>query len=241
MKRKNARDRCWWPKPGRKPAREQKKEDRIQRVNRHIFHMHRGGIGAEEAHIRHEGNPSKRNPLRTVELPERPAHVFRSQATGNVLIRKDVRIVALMHKLKAPHAAVCEAYGDDEREADENRSVTVGHNLRSTLAEQVPRLACLPAFPGYFPAPMANRPHIYKCPNFEGCLIGYRGEDIEVFDGMHAVCPECDSVLQPLPKRTPAYVGRLIDLAVVVAVAAALYYAWPSISALLTAPSPSEK
>ena len=52
-----------------------------------------------------------------------------------------------MHKLKAPHAAVSEEYGDDEREADEDRSVSVGHDLPSNLAEQVPRLACVPAFP----------------------------------------------------------------------------------------------
>ncbi len=88
---------------------------------------------------------------------------------------------------------------------------------------------------------MANRPHIYKCPNFQECLIGYRGEDIEVFEEMQAVCPECGAVLQPLPKRTPAYVGRLIDLAVLAVVAAALWYAWPSISAFLTSPAPGGK
>ncbi len=100
--------------------------------------MHRAGIEAEEAYIRHERNPGERNPLRTVELAERPAHVFRGQATGDVVIGKDVRIVVVMHKLKAPHAAVCEAYGDDEREADEDRSVSVGHDLPSNLAGQVP-------------------------------------------------------------------------------------------------------
>ena len=74
---------------------------------------------------------------------------------------------------------------------------------------------------------MASRPIVFKCPNYQDCLTGYRGEDIEV-------CPECGSVLQEVKKQTPAYVAYLINLTIVAAFAGALWLAWPWLSALLT-------
>ena len=79
---------------------------------------------------------------------------------------------------------------------------------------------------------MAERPIIYKCTNFLECLTGYRGEDIEVFEGMAAVCPECAAALTPVPKQTPAYVSYLINLGIICGIAGALYFAWPALSTL---------
>ena len=81
---------------------------------------------------------------------------------------------------------------------------------------------------------MASRPNVFKCPNYQDCLTGYRGEDIEVFPGMVEVCPECGAVLQEVKKQTPAFVADLINLAIVAAFAGALWLAWPWLSALLT-------
>ena len=85
---------------------------------------------------------------------------------------------------------------------------------------------------------MAERPIICKCPNYLECLTGYRGEDIEVFPGMAAVCPECETPLQPVKKQTPAYVAHLINLAIIGVIAAAGWFAWPKISALWAQPPP---
>ena len=80
--------------------------------------------------------------------------------------------------------------------------------------------------------PMAHRPIIYKCTNRLECLTGYRGEDIEVFPEMAAVCPECGAALSPVPKQPPASVAHLINLAILCAIAGALWFAWPTLSAL---------
>lgn len=79
---------------------------------------------------------------------------------------------------------------------------------------------------------MAERPILYKCVNYQECLTGYRGEDIQVFPEMAAVCPECGSALRPVPKQTPAYVAHLINLGIIFALAGALWFSWPALSAL---------
>ena len=79
---------------------------------------------------------------------------------------------------------------------------------------------------------MAERPIIYKCTNYQECLTGYRGEDIEVYPEMAAVCPECGGALTPVRKQTPAYVAHLINLAIVGAIAGTLWFAWPWISSM---------
>lgn len=86
---------------------------------------------------------------------------------------------------------------------------------------------------------MANRPIFWKCTNYLECLTGYRGEDIEVYPEMVPVCPECGSVLRPVPKETPAYVAYLVNLAILSAIAGALWFAWPSLSVLWEEPSPA--
>jgi hypothetical protein len=90
---------------------------------------------------------------------------------------------------------------------------------------------------------MAKRPIIYKCTNHLECLTGYRGEDIEVFEGMAMVCPECGAGLRAVPKQTPAIVAHLINLAIVASVCGALWFAWPAISALWkpSKPAPASK
>jgi hypothetical protein len=87
---------------------------------------------------------------------------------------------------------------------------------------------------------MASRPIIYKCPNYQDCLTGYRGEDIEVFPEMAAVCPECGGALRTVPKTTPAYVAHLTNLAIIAAIAGAFWFAWPGIVSLFKkAPAPA--
>ena len=88
---------------------------------------------------------------------------------------------------------------------------------------------------------MAERPIIYKCTNYQECLTGYRGEDIEVYPHMAAVCPECGSALAPVRKPTPAYVSHLINLAIISAISGALWLAWPRLSALWKSPEPAPK
>lgn len=86
---------------------------------------------------------------------------------------------------------------------------------------------------------MAERPITYKCTNYQECLTGYRGEDIEVYPHMAAVCPECGAALHPVPKQTPGYVAHLVNFAIIFAIAAALWLAWPTISERFNRPAPA--
>jgi hypothetical protein len=71
------------------------------------------------------------------------------------------------------------------------------------------------------------RPVISRCPNYKGCLLGYRGEDIEVMDGMAPVCPECGSALVPKKAPRTSLVPTLINWLTIVVLAIAAYVAWP--------------
>ena len=73
------------------------------------------------------------------------------------------------------------------------------------------------------------RPVICKCPNHNGCLLGYHGDDIPIEYGSPMVCPECDADLRPLPKPHSDALYNVANMIGVVAAAAALWFAWPSI------------
>lgn len=70
---------------------------------------------------------------------------------------------------------------------------------------------------------------IAKCRNYSGCLLAYRGEDVELEKEAPLVCPECGKALTiEKPRRGGAgqILGPLIFLAVL---AAGVYFAWPYI------------
>ena len=85
---------------------------------------------------------------------------------------------------------------------------------RSALARLIPR-------------PM--RPVICKCPNHNGCLLGYHGDDIEVERDTALVCPECGTALLPAPKPRSDAFYNIVNTIGVLAAAGAIWFAWPSI------------
>jgi hypothetical protein len=86
---------------------------------------------------------------------------------------------------------------------------------------------------------MASRPILYKCPNYQNCLTGYRGEPIEVYPEMAAVCPECGGALHPVPKPTPAYVAHFINLLTISILAGVAWLAWPKVAKFWNKPPPA--
>lgn len=83
---------------------------------------------------------------------------------------------------------------------------------------------------------MASRPILYKCPNYQNCLTGYRGETVEVYPEMAAVCPECDSALHRVPKPTPAYVAHLTNALIIAILAGIAWLAWPKVAKFFARP-----
>src|ERR1043166_9127383 len=77
------------------------------------------------------------------------------------------------------------------------------------------------------PRPM--RPVICKCPNHIGCLLGYRGDDIELTDDMARVCPECGTPVKLAPKPRNDLFYRVLNLIGLAALAGAIWFAWPSL------------
>lgn len=71
------------------------------------------------------------------------------------------------------------------------------------------------------------RPVLSRCPNYSNCLLGYRGEDIEVMEGMAPVCPECGTALIPKKKPRTALVPMLVNWITIALLAAAAWLAWP--------------
>ena len=71
------------------------------------------------------------------------------------------------------------------------------------------------------------RAAISRCPNYSHCLLGYRGEDIEVGDGMAPVCPECGTALVAKTKPRTSLVPSLINWLALAAIAVAMWFAWP--------------
>ncbi len=78
-----------------------------------------------------------------------------------------------------------------------------------------------------FIAPPKMRSSVYKCPNHLGCTIGYHGDDVEVPDGMPAVCSECGSPLKPAKRPSGKLGAYLVNLFSVACIAAGLWLAWP--------------
>ena len=73
-----------------------------------------------------------------------------------------------------------------------------------------------------------------KCHNYAGCLQAYRGEEIELPPGAPLVCPECGkplTVVKPQPSRLWRFVPLI---ALVVLIAAAVFFGKPIISNLLS-------
>lgn len=83
---------------------------------------------------------------------------------------------------------------------------------------------------------MASRPILYKCPNYQNCLTGYRGEVVEIYPEMAAVCPECGSALHRVPKPTPAYVAHLTNALIIAILAGLAWLAWPKVAKFLSKP-----
>ena len=79
----------------------------------------------------------------------------------------------------------------------------------------------------FIPRPM--RPVICKCPNHNGCLLGYHGDDIEIPKDAAAVCPECGTALKPAPQPRSDLFYRVANLIGLAAVAGAIWYTWPTI------------
>ena len=73
------------------------------------------------------------------------------------------------------------------------------------------------------------RPVICKCPNHNGCLLGYHGDDIEIAGDMALICPECDTPLKFAPKPRNDFFYRMMNLVGLAAVAGAIWFAWPSL------------
>ena len=71
------------------------------------------------------------------------------------------------------------------------------------------------------------RPVLSRCPNYAHCLLGYRGEDIEVFDGMAALCPECGTALVPKKRPRTAVIPMLINWLTIAMLVTAAWFAWP--------------
>ncbi len=85
------------------------------------------------------------------------------------------------------------------------------------------------------------RPVICKCPNHNGCLLGYHGDDIEVAGDMALVCPECGMALIIAPRPRSDLFYRVVNLIGVAAVAGAIWFAWPSLDRIwekVTTPPP---
>lgn len=71
------------------------------------------------------------------------------------------------------------------------------------------------------------RPVLSRCPNYSECLLGYRGEDIEVVEGMAPICPECGTALVPKKRPRTALVPMLINWLTIAMLVTAAWFAWP--------------
>jgi hypothetical protein len=73
------------------------------------------------------------------------------------------------------------------------------------------------------------RPKLHRCPNQKGCLLAYRGEDVEVFREMAPICPECGTILEK--KRTPrtSLIPTLVSTTVIAALVAGAWILWPHV------------
>lgn len=76
---------------------------------------------------------------------------------------------------------------------------------------------------------MSRMKVIAKCHNYSGCLVAYRGEQIELEQGAAMVCPECGKPVTPAPpggSKIAKIIGVLIALGVL---GAAAYFGYPTL------------
>jgi hypothetical protein len=71
------------------------------------------------------------------------------------------------------------------------------------------------------------RPVISRCPNYSGCLLGYRGEDIEVPEGVDPICPECGAPLILKAKPRTSLIPSLVNWITILVLVIAAWIAWP--------------
>lgn len=70
---------------------------------------------------------------------------------------------------------------------------------------------------------------ICRCPNYSKCLLGYRGDDIEIASGAPQVCPECGSALELKTTPRTALVPNLISWLTLALFAVGIWLAWPTV------------
>jgi hypothetical protein len=68
---------------------------------------------------------------------------------------------------------------------------------------------------------------MFRCPNYSGCLLGYRGEEIEVSEGMDPVCPECGTPLEPKKAPRTSWVPALISWFAILVLVLVAWMVWP--------------
>jgi len=62
-----------------------------------------------------------------------------------------------------------------------------------------------------------------KCHNYAGCLLAYRGDEIEIADGTPMVCPECGKPVAPV-KGAGGAIGKSLPLVIAVIVIGAVAF-----------------
>ena len=71
-----------------------------------------------------------------------------------------------------------------------------------------------------------------KCHNYAGCLMAYRGDEIEIADDAPMVCPECGKPLSPV--KSSGGLGKSLPLVIgIVLVGAAAFFGVPLITKML--------
>lgn len=87
------------------------------------------------------------------------------------------------------------------------------------------------------------RPVISRCPNYSGCLLGYRGEDIEVAEGVDPICPECGAPLILKAKPRTSLIPSLVNWITIAVLAIAVWIALPYVKQAwhkITTPPPND-
>src|SRR5687768_14389357 len=79
-----------------------------------------------------------------------------------------------------------------------------------------------------------------KCHNYAGCLLAYRGDEIELEEGAPMVCPECGKPVSAV-KSAGGAVGKSLPLVIgIVLIGAAAFFGAPLISKMLQGDKPAE-
>ena len=70
----------------------------------------------------------------------------------------------------------------------------------------------------------------YRCSNYSKCLLGYRGDDIELTGSEPLVCPECGAALIEKTQPRTALVPNLISWLTIAMLAVGIWFAWPTVA-----------